>query len=555
MNIGMDFGSTYSILSRYSEKLKGPEAFEDQVDNTVTIPTMVSVDDMGVEIGNTAKSMTGEIDVRTFKAFKMLLTDSDEKRLEKRHFDLKYSPKWATQEFIGNLVKRSQDFFGDNKIDHMVVGAPDVWFHQFSTLSGRAVVHDICAEIDGVEKVTIVSEPVLASAYFAHNFKKKQGEPFDGSILIIDYGGGTLDLSLTKINSISGSSAQIKMSGSNGAGENSGDEIGNAGIVYMESLMAYAIRKENPEEADDIIGSDDFLKAVNILEKYLISKANDIKEAIADDVLYPEDLESRSLKFKIRCRNKAYIITMADLVEVYNDVIRPVFDEKMDEMIEWADKKCGIDVFDKNSDKFKIELVGGFGNFHLVRQQMYEKFEISDDSSDELDNRRQSIINSVKDGERAISYGASLIASGLFTICDTAPYSIGLLGNGVKEGNYMVHHMEEIDLHQPYFIQEYGEDKKFSCGGDWIDKFFIDYGMANPKEILFGPKPEFKKKLKAIIKNPFAEYAIGVSFDESEMMTLHLREYVYDLDKNDYVLSNQYKEELGELNTVFEEIK
>ncbi len=273
MNIGMDFGSTYSILSRFRQEHEVIEVLEDG--GSASIPSVVSTNDKNkVNIGNYAKAKTGKKGFRTFKAFKMLLLESNDRFINDRQYDKVYSPKWATQEFMNNLVQKAQKTFKETAIEHMVVGAPDVWFHSFETLSGRAMVRDICASIDGVQDVRIVSEPVLASAYFAYNYQKISKKPFEGNILIVDYGGGTLDLSLTEIKSVNGNAAEIKMLESNGAGENTDHSIGNAGIVYMESLMEHILRKHNPKEADAILKTDDFYEAVNTLESELIAAAD-----------------------------------------------------------------------------------------------------------------------------------------------------------------------------------------------------------------------------------------------------------------------------------------
>ena len=129
----------------------------------------------------------------------MLMMEPDKSLVEYRQYDDAFTPKWAAETFLNEVVFEAEKTFGENTVEQLVVGAPDVWFHNFETLSGRAMVRDICSSIDTVQNVKIVSEPVLASAYFAYNFQKATGQPFDGAILIIDYGGGTLDLSLTEI--------------------------------------------------------------------------------------------------------------------------------------------------------------------------------------------------------------------------------------------------------------------------------------------------------------------------------------------------------------------
>lgn len=560
MNIGMDFGSTYSILSRYREDQGVLEPLEDS--GTATIPSVVSLKGKKVNIGTYAKNHTGSRGFRTFKAFKMLLMEENKKFVGDRQYDKKYSPKWATHNFMENLVQKAQKTFNDNSIDHLVVGAPDVWFHKFDTLSGRAAVHEICTSIEGVQDVRIVSEPVLASAYFAWNYEKNCGSPFEGNILIVDYGGGTLDLSLTEIKTINGK-AEIKMLESNGAGENTDHSIGNAGIVYMETLMEYVIRKNTPSEADDILYTTEFYDAVNALENELIEASEDIREVIQDvGIMHLLDLEEEEMGAEIDCGDNSYQVTMADLVVVYNKVIRPVFEEKMDEMIRWAQAEHKIDVLNKMSNKFRIALVGGFGNFYLVEQQMYEKFRLSDDVSDSFDHRRKGIITNTQDCERAISYGASLIASGVFEICNTAPFSLGIISavNGEKQVNYMVHYLKEINLDAPYYMRDSRGNAVYSrIGKDWSEEFILDYGRVRPEKIRFRAKKEFlaevMKKIEGSTEGKLVTYSIGISFNSSDVLTLHVKKYVFDLDQGRFIADTAAAFPLGEYKKVFEEIK
>lgn len=57
-------------------------------------------------------------------------------------------------------------------------------------------------------------------------------------------------------------------------------------------------------------------------------------------------------------------------------VIRSVLEEQLDHMSGYM-KKANIPYMDREQDVFKIALVGGFGNFYLVRQQLQQKFRFS----------------------------------------------------------------------------------------------------------------------------------------------------------------------------------
>ena len=553
MNLGIDLGSTYTILSTYRADHGKLEALEADTKSNVSIPSVISRNKKGiVGYGSFAKGQTGKRNIQTYKAFKMLLMESDKELVRERGYDEQHSPKWALSEFMNRIISKAQ--LSDNssgtksKIENLVVGAPNVWFHKFNTLGGRAVLKDICTGIEGVEDVRIVSEPVLASAYFAYNYQKVQKEPFNGTILIIDYGGGTLDLSLTKIDKGRDKSMEIKMLAFNGAGENTDHCIGNAGIVYHESLMEHILRKNNPEEADNIINTEEFFAAVNRLEEIMLMP--DVNEFIQDtfDEIgtdYPEELEEEVIAYPVECDGEDYDITCRDLLDVYNDKIRNIFEEKMDEMIRMA-KEEGIDPFHAFGNKFRIALVGGFGNFYLVRNQMREKFRFSSQ-----DDREKDIIETAADRERAISYGAALVASGNIGICNTAPYTVGIRSvlNGKAAIDYMVRYKDEIELDRVYYI-----NKIFCLTEDTLDDDFVI--ESNNKPILIALKDKYQKKLadefSATDNGGLKTFKIGISFNNSEFMTLHIKPFLFMEQK---MSDREITIELGELYDAFEEKK
>ena len=112
----------------------------------------------------------------------------------------------------------------DPGVDNLVICAPEVWTTQSAVrrgqLDGRTILRDICSRIPGVDRdrIRIVSEPAAASAYFAYQYRRAVGSNFNGCLLIVDYGGGTLDLTLTEVHP-QDASVEIKVLFRTGAGE------------------------------------------------------------------------------------------------------------------------------------------------------------------------------------------------------------------------------------------------------------------------------------------------------------------------------------------------
>ncbi len=95
----------------------------------------------------------------------------------------------------------------------------------------------------------VISEPAAASAFFAHNFQKSTGKPFDGKILLVDYGGGTLDITLSDISpskkNTEEQNIEIKVLERTGAGENQDGQVVKQVIIYMETLMKQRLHSQD----------------------------------------------------------------------------------------------------------------------------------------------------------------------------------------------------------------------------------------------------------------------------------------------------------------------
>ena len=237
--IGVDFGSTYTTVSVYSEETGKLEAQTLAEGGTPFIPSVVSLAKGQISVGREAKmmSMMGRKGVQSFRAFKMMLAEENEEVLTDRGFTADYTPEHVAADFLENVLKQVLDNIGEKKIDHLVVGVPEIWNSTLSTIDGRSRLRDICRNFPFVEKngVQVVSEPAAASAFFAYNFRQMVGNNFDGKILLIDYGGGTLDITLNEVEVRSDQNGQegmeIRILYRTGAGENEQRQIGKASIV------------------------------------------------------------------------------------------------------------------------------------------------------------------------------------------------------------------------------------------------------------------------------------------------------------------------------------
>ncbi len=524
MNLGIDFGSTYTIMSQYddtSEQLRDISLQE----GAPFIPTVVAEGKGKLQFGAEAKNKAGKRGFATYKAFKMLLPEGDRERLASRGYDEEHSPEEMTRRFLEFCLQEGLHRCGGTIVDRLVIGVPEVWNDRIETLDGRNILRNICVDFPFVDQVQVVSEPAAASAFFAYNFRKNTGRDFAGHILLIDYGGGTLDITLTNVAAQSTGNVEIRIEARTGAGENEEGRIGSAGIQYMEQVMIRAI-EESGYFPEGIEHDGRFYKAVDDLEEELKSSRKTIGD-IFDEIGIddPEELEEEEFT-TIDYYGEEISVTYGLLLRVYNDEIEPVLREQLQKMITYM-KQSGIRYDDADQEIFKIALVGGFGNFYLVDQQVRDTFRFSS-----MDKRTEDIINFAADREKAVSLGAALVASDIIRIRNTAPYSIGFLGSDEDPANadYAFCYKDDIVFDQPYY-PHYKLDPEKPIAyyiGSTPNSFVVNHGTDSSTAMVVYLKEKYAKQLEEMIGFADEKYqtaVLGFSLDSSGILSVHIRPF------------------------------
>lgn len=544
MNLGIDFGSTYSMLSYYDRGSDTVRAIQTQ-NGSNYIPSIACCDYSDELItGQQAKDfIAGEPEAVAYRAFKMLLTESDSNRLEGMNYTQAYSPRRVAKAFLKQQLLNAKNRCGADRFEKVVICIPQVWNTDIYTMSGKAILQEICMELkeelDILEKVTVVSEPAAASAYYAYQHQKKTREPFNERMLIVDYGGGTLDISLTKVATVcreDGTTAmEIDLEGETGAGENHGEQIGDAGIAYLDGTVRLALQEAGFES---VPYNGSFLKAVNLFESALINKTADIRDKVqldcADDVSRLEyDDEVLTTLFY---RGKKVPVTYSVLYRAYVSIIQPVLAEQLQKVkAEYLDP-LGVDPR-TSPDKLKLALVGGFGQFELVRQQVYDFFHI---------------VRKLDDGGRedAICYGAALVADGVVTLRKSAKLSMGLVTwlFGQKTFDFAISKRMELEYDKVYYMPNpiiFGGSYSGSQRPTW--EFAIGRGNDLNEAHSLVPLQPTQDELNKI--QPERTYTFGFSVDDSDIYSIHV--IPTDQDGEKHFEEEGRKIRLGNFSDIF----
>lgn len=529
-NIGLDFGTTYSVISHLKKVKRDGSAIKDYeleaysyaegksacqdsivVRNEKNTPSLL--------FGQAARNKVGMKGYQTYKGFKMMLSEEPgSKNLVDRGYTEDFTPYRATSVYIENLLNGYVDGLNLERLDKVVVGVPEIWFEDNSTMDCREILEGIISGFENVGEVQVVSEPAAACAFFVENYRKNKNKKYAGKILLVDYGGGTLDIALCDVKA-NGESSEVSVIKRCGAGVNGEEFIGKAGLAYIELVTKILFRNIGMTD-EEIINHRKFNKWMHEVENALMNHTSEIKEIYRctpnqERKYFDEDYIVDTFEY---AEDEEISITYAALTQAYEQLIAPVLGEKLKEILEYMDSH-GIEYGAERGEEFKIAPVGGFCNFYLVQEQIEKVFGHGPE-----DKRFEDIINDRSECEKAISYGAALIANNIIDFKQLAPYHLGIAGGDKNQDDpeifYAIHKGDDIVYDEPVFIKEKNGKEDMIFGGNRIPLFAFSTDDADvPSHYQLGePLQEYKDALK-LDENQI--YKIGISFDKSMIISVH----------------------------------
>ena len=550
MKLGIDFGSTYSTFSTYDAKTDDAKALTMAEGKPASIPSAVSLSKSGqISVGETAKSLVGSRAYTVFEGFKMLLVENNPAIIAGKNYTKDYTPATVTRLFLEEnlvgLVDRYKAQYGET-IEDIYICIPEVWSNELRTLDGRSTLVNILKQIEKVnirpDGIKVVTEPEAASAYFACQYEKISHRRFNGYLLLIDYGGGTLDITLTQVTSDGKGKMDIVYIDGGGKGENHPDDtgnisLGNAGLAYLQRVVQLALIDSGHQNID--CNANKFKRALVGFENFLTSSGG-IQAIRSTFDFYGEYKDFNQIledpPEEFYCMeygdDDIVSITYQHLFTAYQQTIEHILKTEIDEINRKINEKYlhrdPTRPESGNLDDFKIALVGGFGSFYLVQKQLAEIYHITANAVN--DKRLKDICTDQR--EQAISMGAALLAAGRVHLVNTARYSIGLASQILNDENRCMltfaicFHQQLIPDH-PYFLGENGQicnnpDRRmvFTALRNYLDVFAIgfsdDYNRFFPLRL----KDSMRKKLDLIPAEGL--WNIGFSIDKNCIVSLHI---------------------------------
>ncbi len=537
MNIGVDFGTTYSTFAQYDKTTGTVSEIDFGEAEKSCVPSIVSYDTVlkKYRFGSAAREqvfMKGER-YRFYRAFKMLLPEQDRDMLAARGYT-NQTPKEISKLFLGNFLNMARP--NNKKFGKMVVCVPEIWNGSNNTLDGRNYIRQICQELDVTKTVQLVTEPEAASAYFVHNYEKKHKQPFSGYVLTVDYGGGTLDITLTKTRNISQngrSITQLQSLARAGRGENHDREVGAAGIAYMEGVVKLALRDAGFDVTENNSYLElEFLQAVLQCERALLSldSQREMRQNFGycefDYKKIKENLHDEPLE-SITYDGHDVTITYAHLAEAYENIIYPVLNDGLEQIISLSSAMGEEAVNLLNPDQpILYASVGGFGKFVLVEQQVYKKLGYT--AAQQLEN--QTVLAR---RESAVALGAALIADNVIDIRPVAAHSLGIYAKRHTQNssgkfvwqnvvNYAVRYGEPIEPGKKYYVRSQSNPDRlmgYAISNNSLSNFLIGYNTNYNVGCLMPVRDAFLKHLQNL---PSGRVAVGFSQNEDGIICVHI---------------------------------
>lgn len=190
IDYGIDLGTTNSAISRIENgEVRIIKSMDTQKD---TSPSCVAYNRKGsVLVGDAAfrmyrsdslKSLSKNAPLNAFVEFKRTMGT------DKLYHSQNLAKDLSSEDLSAEVLKRLKEYVTDENINAAVITVPAAFKNNQIDATRKA------AKLAGLEHVEMLQEPVAASMAYGLDSKKK-----DGFWLVFDYGGGTFDSALLKV--------------------------------------------------------------------------------------------------------------------------------------------------------------------------------------------------------------------------------------------------------------------------------------------------------------------------------------------------------------------
>lgn len=519
--IGIDFGTTNSTVAYINPSSQQTEAFKfPPVEGYEYIPSCVAYhDDNQVAIGRAAFDYADVPDAVFCNNLKMILPMPPENQAA-IEWTKKKPPETVITDYLQHILKfsgeESPSFIRQKgEIDGIVLSVPHVWSKNPAHI-GRSALQSIVTERLGCHLIQLISEPVAAAAYFAHQHQKQGRGSFSGNILVCDMGGGTFDVTLCRVQP-----GKIEELFNDGNGT---FDMGKAGVQFDTLLLTAKGLMKNSYE---------FFEAYKKLQEFKSHNhaeiTRKINSAIEDPDLYRE-------KTILRAGGR-YEFNYNEITTAFEEIRQGI--EKVLERVSQSINNLGFSVD-------RIFFVGGFSQFILVRETIKKCLGMEQNKND---IRLITDINN-EIARYAIAFGAALIANDMVSVEEKFEHTIGICGVRSVERAKDIYEQEETlipILKGGRKLTEY-EQPVFA------DQIVSSYQKYPEISIYVDPSSRnkhYKNRLPHEVELPHADipgnrWQVGMRINKSKVVYLIFRDTMHN-DTKEYELGDIIRKMFGTL--------
>ena len=259
--LGIDLGTTNSVISYWDNANGRPEAID--VSNgfgKIPLPSVVQYrQDDGQEewvIGEEAYRSMKIYPETTIRSIKRKMGTNTTVRLGGKD----YLPEEISAKVLAELVSHAQSLNPKAEIAGLVVSVP----YDFDDAAQKATIR--ACEIAGIgdKLICLIKEPNAAALAYNFRHQLSQGE----RILVFDFGGGTLDITLLHVAERDESRIKVQVISQGGDAEHGGDDVD---ATLLEACGQFIYNKTGQAASE--------LAIENQVE--LISRAREAKERLS----------------------------------------------------------------------------------------------------------------------------------------------------------------------------------------------------------------------------------------------------------------------------------
>ncbi|MDR2094493.1 MAG: Hsp70 family protein [Treponema sp.] len=448
--IGIDFGTTNSTIAYRNEQGNisgyrfGGGGGKEYIPSAIAYPKD-SRDSEEVRIGEAAQTVhrTDPDDYYYYEFYKLALCNSYTRILNAEHGKRVID---VVKDYLHLLIVRYkwEQFVAETdrsaKLEHIVLALPNVISDDLIA-DAEAVKDELQDFLDTEAEESQFRGEASCACEFYVSRPKNQG--FTGTIIVVDYGGGTLDISNCRITR-SGSEANIAIVVQKGTSVDDRNTFGFAGVAFDQGVV-----RSIPEIAMRNLSKPELAEYAVAFERYKIENHDEIRNRL--NKYYSEGGDIKPLNCELK--GQRYTLDIPFLHDIFEQVNQPLLKKYFDEVVPEDERRNGAAA---EQDTFRVLLIGGFSQLPCVEKAVKDFLNID---LAELYDKRIAHVN-VNEKFIAVAHGAAIYGEKAGDAPEICLFEIGVKAFDGQEtyNDVMVREntelkaLREVQWSAPYYI-------------------------------------------------------------------------------------------------------